>query len=241
MVKENLVQKIKGKYQKPIIGVIGATSPTGGYNDQIGIDIGYALRKYIHKISGNLFTGGVEGVGIDVYTGVMKFCRDQSITEGMIQDDRFFVLVPEKIVDYDFESQVKIMFDYVCPSTYTVLGKLSRKGNLTSEIAGLTLAERRKYVGQVADLLVVLNGGYGTLDEAQIALRNNIPVVALTPTAGAAKILSDFKTGKLPFFIKRELTESNMDFGLNDSNLIFPAEDLEELIGQVDLITKGIR
>src|SRR3989344_4806210 len=82
-------EEIRTKHEKPIIGIIGATSPLRDYTKEMGIELGYKLRGFLEGKQGSLFTGGVPGVGADVYEGISKYCEENNL------EDRFFVLVPE--------------------------------------------------------------------------------------------------------------------------------------------------
>ena len=52
---------------RPLIAVIGAAKPGPDYTRKKGVAIGYKLREFLGgDRDGTIFTGGVEGVGVDV-------------------------------------------------------------------------------------------------------------------------------------------------------------------------------
>src|SRR3990167_6541755 len=79
---------ISGKYEHPIIGIIGATQPLPGYNPREAVKLGYLLRQSMEK-KGTLFTGGVHGVGVDIYRGIIDYCLEKNVS------DKFFILFPD--------------------------------------------------------------------------------------------------------------------------------------------------
>ena len=199
MMNKELVADIRESKQQPLIAIIGATVPTEGYGRGIGIEVGHLLRKHIEPRNGTIFTGGVDGVGIDAYIGVMKYCIDSlKNTPGKkISEDRFFVLVPE----FDYIPMSQDLFEgggyrivpFEVPKAYRTLGAFSARGELDVVIAGKDMEERRDYLVRVADVVIVINGGPGTLNEAVNALRNDKPVIALACSGGTASILSSVK------------------------------------------------
>src|SRR3989338_1652346 len=166
MTKDNPAQILRQTRQLPIIGIVGATRPGRDYVSNLGYETGYELRKYVEQRGGTLFTGGVEGVGVDAYVGVLKFCLEP---DGRVKDDRFFVLVPA------FQSINTRLgtkrFDYEIPASYSALAHLGPRGVLDSFVIDGDMEDRRRYVGEVADALVVINGSGGTLDETFQAVR----------------------------------------------------------------------
>ena len=82
------LEEITNKYESPIIGIIGATSPLPGYDSDDAYRMGYELREIVND-KGVLFTGGVSGVGLDVYRGIVDYCVEKDV------EDRFFVLIPD--------------------------------------------------------------------------------------------------------------------------------------------------
>ena len=69
------------------------------------------------------------------------------------------------------------------------------------------MEERRSYLGAVADLLVLINGSVGTIDEVLKGLVLGKPVVCLQNSGGAADVISKFKRGEIeiPLQVDREL------------------------------------
>ena len=59
------------------------------------------------------------------------------------------------------------------------------------------MEERRSYLGAVADLLVLINGSVGTIDEALKGLFLGKQVICLQNSGGASDVLSRFKKGEI--------------------------------------------
>ena len=179
-------EEIIRRYEHPIIGIIGATSPLPGYDDDDAYRLGYELREVLGD-RGSLFTGGVYGVGLDVYRGIVDYCVENGA------EDKFFVLFP----DMEFEP----------PEEYFRLAEKTKNGVLRVERVGEDMEERRSYLGAVADLLVLVNGSTGTIDEALKGLVLGKPVVCLQNSGGAAEVFSKIKRGEIdiPLDINREL------------------------------------
>src|SRR3989338_3121734 len=152
---QTLVQKMRSEIPTPIIGVIGAASPTRPYTQETGIKLGYVLREYLASHPGTLFTGGVQGVGVDVYIGVTKYCIAEGIRTGKIPNDNFFVLIPKYEASQHFLQRQTALYEP--PGEYTALGRLSKRGTLWSAYAGNDMTERRDYVAAIADVLIVAN------------------------------------------------------------------------------------
>ena len=183
------LEEITKKYEHPIIGIIGTTSPSPDYDSDEAYRLGYELREAVEK-RGSLFTGGVFGVGLDAYKGIVDYCVERGV------DDKFFVLFP----DMGLEP----------PQEYFKLAEKIRGGVLKVEKIGQNMEERRSYVGAVADLLVVVNGSAGTVDEALKGLFLGKPAVCLQNSGGAAEVISKLKRGEIdiPLKVDKELIKS---------------------------------
>ena len=119
------------------------------------------LRRYT-KDNGFIFTGGVAGVGVDVFKGVLE--------ENHGQNTRFFVLLPKGVSpDHDYD-------------------KLSFPNEVEVVPFGRDMFERRIGMGKVADVVIVLNGRYGTLHEALCGLENGKKLIVLNH-GGAGSLL----------------------------------------------------
>jgi hypothetical protein len=191
---------------------------------------------------GTLFTGGVEGVGADAYTGIMKYCIDElrtAKTGVKMPDDRFFVLVPA-FNPPSMVNKVRLLginrqsFPYIVPEVYQALGSLSERGKIDVVVAGNNMAERRGYLACVADALVVINGGTGTLDEAVMALQNGKPVITLSYSGGAALELKEHKDSSYPITLSTTNPEQAYALGKFSPDLIHVAEDPEEILRCLD-------
>ncbi len=192
-----ILEEITSKYKPPIIGVIGAEYPLPGYDSDDAYRLGYELREAMGK-KGSLFTGGVSGVGIDVYKGIIDYCLEKCV------EDRFFVLFPNMEIEP--------------PQEYFKLAEKLKNGVLRVERIGQDMEERRSYVGAIADLLVLINGSTGTIDEALKGLFLGKPVVCLQNSGGAADVISKLKS--------REI-----EIPLNvDKELIKPFDSISEII-----------
>jgi len=180
------LEEITQKYEHPIIGIIGATSPLPDYDSDDAFRLGYNLREFVEE-KGSLFTGGVQGVGVDVYRGIVDYCLEKAV------EDKFFVLFP------DIESEP--------PEEYFKLAEKTKNSVLRVEKIGQDWEERRSYVGAVADLLVLVNGSAGTIDEALKGLYLGKPLVFLQNSGGAADVISKFKRGEIdiPLNVDKEL------------------------------------
>ncbi len=205
------VYEIRHDKETPLIGVIGATNPSADYTKILGRKVGYALREFIDDKHGTIFTGGVKGVGVDVYSGVVRFCYKK---EGDPQH-RFFVLVPEKVNKKSYHP----------PTNYDVLGCLSPEGKLNVVRSGQSMVERRSHLAATADALVVINGGNGTLEEAMLSANYEIPIIVMNNSGGAAKILSSYKENR------RTITSENSRINLRliDPDNIHPCDSIEIL------------
>ncbi len=157
---DSAAQGIREQYPGIRIGVIGATIPARGYSQKIGMELGRRLRRFVGE-GGFVFTGGVAGVGVDVYRGALE--------ESQGKDDRFFALLPEDM-DADYE--------------YSAFGP--RK--VETVHFGRDMFERRIGMGKVADVVIILNGRGGTLHEAIAALEAGRKVIALD-YGGAGSLL----------------------------------------------------
>ena len=172
-----LVESIRESYPKPLIGIVGAAFPPKEvYDAEFGETIGYSLRKYVEKKGGFLFTGGVPGVGVDAYRGIVSAC--QPLTESSKEepkDDRFFVLTPHSFLielnsSFFTEDEEGTILSYEVPSEYRALAKKTQSKQLRIIHAGDDMDERRKYLSQVADVLVTINGGSERLTKLLVQL-----------------------------------------------------------------------
>ncbi|MBN2052338.1 hypothetical protein JW756_02445 [Candidatus Woesearchaeota archaeon] len=206
-----MIEEKINEQEYPIIGAIGAASPTVPYNPTTGVKTGYFLRELIEKKGGSLFTGGMEGVGIDIYVGIALYCKEHKTTE-----DHFFVLFPEgdlKPADGKYEE----IASKVIGKPLTIIG------------AGKDFEQRRAGVAEAANLLVVLNGGDGTTDEVIRAIQKGKRVYCLRGTGGTADLLIDYK----------ECPVVRSDIGLENKELIIPVDSIDELISKIEDNYKG--
>ncbi|VVB77632.1 Uncharacterised protein [uncultured archaeon] len=196
-----VLEEITRKYEYPILGIIGATVPSEDYPEDETVELGYRLRELIQENNGTLFTGGVSGVGLDFYRGVIDYCKRNGV------DDKFFCLFP----NFD-GTEVNPPEEY-----YELANEINKQ--LSVERFGRDMEQRRMAVGPVADSLVLVNGSSGTLDEAIRSLAYEKSLITLKNSGGAADIILDIKEGRLP----------RPDFPLN-LDLIQPAKSIDEIV-----------
>lgn len=211
-MKSNGIERITGK-KRPLIGVIGAAKPTGEYSREVGRLAGYKLRKYLEGNEGTIFTGGVNGVGFDVYAGIVRFHLETYLKDDRLLEDMFFVLTPES---------------EAVPKEYIDLSRIVARLEIVR--VGADLEQRRTCLAEVADVLIVLNGAYGTLDEAVKGLKNSKRVVTLPSTGGTADLLAAIKEGSLDRVKIEELKELDLYPEGCDLDLITISSDPDDMI-----------
>jgi len=157
---EEQAEVIRSSHSGLRIGVIGAASPTKEYTAEFGEELGRQLQSYAGN-SGFVFTGGVSGVGVDVAKGFFQ----SSAGPG----ERFFVLLPEGVgADRDYR--------VVSGRDVEVVG------------FGTSMKQRRIGMGKVGDILIVVNGRGGTLDEAITCLKEGKKLIVFD-CGGASTLL----------------------------------------------------
>lgn len=252
-IEQTLVQALseeKGR-ESPRIGIIGAASPTEPYSLSQGIKVGYEVRKFLENRAGTIFTGGVEGIGADAYLGIVKYCIDERIRTGKIFDDRFFVAIPNHAFPDSVTGGKKLTL-FSPPHVYEALARLISKENVDIVRAGSNMYERRLNLASLADVLVVVNGGFGTDHEAHTALKLGKKVIALPYTGGTAELLSLVKEGAYKFpkqadrvFLKGKNANSPaaafrnlmpLNFELVDPALIETVDSHEDIAGELEKV-----
>jgi glycosyltransferase involved in cell wall biosynthesis len=226
-MNNTLASQVREKYERPIIGIIGSSWPKD-YNRADARAIGEILRRYVGSKSGTLFTGGVSGAGLDAYEGIVTACnRGKFLRRLKVQSDKFFVLVPEECEVFinPMNRGLGTMFvPYEVPEEYNLLAAATKDKQLDIVRAGTDMGERRRYVAEVGDVFVVINGGLGTLEEALFSIKNGKPVIA-SDTGGAAEILSRIKHNRpLSLLQKKEWSSLKLNLGI-DRNLVYPISD----------------
>jgi predicted Rossmann-fold nucleotide-binding protein len=229
-MKEYDVQEIDQHFKRPIIGVIGATLPDWTYNEQMGIQVGYQLTDHLIKNGGALFTGGVGGVGVDTFRGFVDYCLDTSLHKNGELNNPFFLLVPKFDFPPDFPQQTEESFPYLPPEEYNNYARLLPVTELQLVRAGYDMGERRRYVAQVADKLVMVNGGLGTLDEAFNMLNAHKDVICLQGSGGTADFFAKLSGIILDPGIRAELMHHRIQIGDVDTNQIKVVSRIEEII-----------
>ncbi|NQU98635.1 LOG family protein [Candidatus Woesearchaeota archaeon] len=222
---ETLAENIRKEKGIPVIGVIGASSPDDKYDERIGIEVGHMLREFIGKKGGSIFTGGVSGVGIDTYIGVLRFCFETAGKGDKVLDDNFFVLIPEHGTKTynDHGGGEDAEGKYMPPKKYFDLAVGSRNGKLDIVRVGNDMAERRAYVSEIADVVVAINGGEGTIDEACHVLDAGKHVICMAEYGGAAAALFKYKHGLLDISLEEEINK----------DLIIGVESVYEMVSEL--------
>jgi predicted Rossmann-fold nucleotide-binding protein len=242
-MNDKTIDSIKERKKSPLIAVIGATDPTPQYKPKMGIEVGYFLRKNLED-EGTIFTGGVSGIGIDVYEGAMNYCKE-ALNLHKPAIDRFFVLVPENHYAFDTDTQETYLLQYRVPEKYFTLARSIPNNSLDAITAGVEMSERRQYLAELADVALVLNGGGGTLDEAFSIMARGKNVITLPYTGGAARLLQGFKEKKLYGEDILELEEKGVNIGKIlqiaqslDFKLLKSAENPDEMLTILNQLVK---
>lgn len=237
------IKDLESTFERPFISVIGSTSPTQPYISRMGIEVGRALRAYLDGRKGSIFTGGVEGVGVDAYAGAAVHCiRSASNSLGELPRSRFFTLIP-----HFFSSKptsilgvvrpVKLV-DYSLPSEYHLLENLYPQQDLVVVRAGRDMAERRKFLAKTADVMVMLNGSGGTLDEAIQGEESGKPVIVLRGSGGVSDLLfSSSELANLGLLDEPEMLVKSLK--LSRSRLVYGAKDSSDVCRILDSILKN--
>lgn len=186
----NDVRKIVSKYEPPRIGVIGG-SYVSESNARLCRRIGGSLRDFIGR-RGWLFSGGVSGAGFEVYRGIADYSSQHRVS------DRFFTLLPRGDEPYE----------------YTDLARKLLKKEVTNEACGSSMEQRRRAMSMVGNVLIVVEGGGGTEDEALNAVENGTPLISFYKSGGAAGEYSE------------------------KSELVHPVADINEMLATLSTVTK---
>jgi hypothetical protein len=201
-----------GKDGGMFIGIIGSTTPSASYRPEMGLAAGIASRMALEQLGGGyVYTGGVEGVGVDSYGGVLHYAYNHHV------DPKFFAIIPET---YTFVLNPKAppkdrklkTVAYSLPDDYLEMQDLILSLHPERELeeipafyGGKGMVDRREIIVQIADALVMLNGSNGTLDEAIRAANLGIPLIVCEYSGGAARLLSLLVQGKeLPSYLHEE-------------------------------------
>lgn len=160
--------EILARHKRPIIAVLGSIEPDIEFELDDAVRLGYMLGEFC-KEGGTVMTGGVQGVGVAAYSGLLDYCSESR------NNISFFVLLP--------------CDDNIQPIEYMDLA--SRSGHdLVIERIGRDMAERRVGLASVADIAVICNGAQGTLDEAINMLIKKKDIIVLANSGGAAKYIA---------------------------------------------------
>ena len=200
-----LKEEYKEKYK---VAIVGGALPSLDYIPSLSYQVGRSLLS-LYKERNNVvfFTGGTEGAPLDVFTGILEECAKENINI----NDIFFVLVPHNWSysrRYDEE-----------------LSSRNFQHSAKTEYCGQNMEQRRTAISQLADVLVVVNGGSGTKDETIKALKKGKRIFAVKGTKGIADELASrkengslgefFKENEIPFEYKSniEVISSSQEVG----------------------------
>lgn len=204
--------------EKPVIAVLGATSPNEDYIPLMGWRIGRLLRDEV--MNGSICTGGVEGVGLDVYCGFVDTCLQTSDKP----NDRFFVAIPThtlempSLMDDDIRSPYckPQLVPYSAPKGYQIAAKLLHQ-ELKVLRVGADMAERRKKLAEMANIAIAINGGMGTLEEIVLAASLGARVFIDGNSGGACRIIAKMKH------------ENLSDIRIGRAVISIPSKDMERI------------
>jgi len=201
-------KNLKG-IQRPYIGVVGPSQPKSGYLRRTGEEVGWQLRNYLEERTGGILLKG-NTVGIDVYRGIIR----RSLT----QDDKTTLLFP-------LYSEVNQSENRLLTTIYTELATLFGEPRM-KRLRGSKDSVRKK-LATLPNVLIVINGWNGTLNEVRYALESEIPVIPILSTGCAASL-----TGKFREYDTESIGEQTLP---NAPSLVFPAEtprDLPQALSQ---------
>lgn len=203
---QTVARILRTKSASPIVGVIGATVPSDGYSQPAAKSLGNILRDYLDA-KGTFFTGGVAGVGEHVFEGFAA--------KPGLQNGRFFVLLPDG-------TRRAPEYEKLAPANVGV----------PIENFGKNMFERRIGMGLVADVLIVLNGGPGTLHEAAEALKNGKNLLVMNYGGAGGALYQAKTTGRL--------TQDLVKAGIMPNHLgQIHAATLDSIAPTLDLILKA--
>jgi hypothetical protein len=150
---------------------------------------------------------------------------------GDMPDDKFFVLIPQ------FRLQRFGNLVQVSPASaaeaYYALASLSASQSLNVEYAGFDMRDRRRYFAELADTVVVVNGGAGTFEEAFNTLVQSKRVITFPESGGAARVLEQIKTRGISRSLAEELKEKGLSLDCIRTDLIYAAGSVDEMLEQL--------
>lgn len=200
------VKDIRQRYNGPIVGIIGSTSPSYGYVPALGTMVGFNVCKVLSKYENSaIFTGGVEGVGLDAYTGISMYriANKDSMC-------KFFTLIPDTTKRRILNTKEYEDVPYDLPYEYSMVSRFAEmngvKDTLSIVRAGHGMAERRDYVGAIPDVVILMNGSNGSMAEALCTLDNDIPLLVL-PSSGSSEMIRCIKEKTKFYSYSREEIE----------------------------------
>jgi hypothetical protein len=239
---KQIAGEIRSRHPGPLIAAIGAGDPDKPYTIPMGMKAGYGIAEYIDdNYHGTLFTGGMNGVGADIFVGVTRYRMHASHGQPPVINFRhFFVLIPERET-HSIMGFGEFIEPFQESYSYRQLAALTGD-DIIRERAGDSLEERRICLAHTADFAVCLNGTGGTLDEAAMILQHGKPVITCAESGGVSEALQTYKTYLVGNFnMKLKWLEKMMNvmpFGMNP-DLIVTTDTVEEAVEAVKRQMKG--
>ena len=187
---------MENKLTRPIKVVIGASNPDYSYSPHQGVTAGHLLSA----TAGSVVNGGVEGVGLDVFIGAAAHAAINKT------DLDFHALIPESYavplnqenystIHETEESGAYMSLPFDIPDSYLEVCKLYNK-KLQIVRAGEEMSDRRLALAKIADVVIMINGSSGTLDEAIHSINMRKRLIICANTGGAANYLAQWIMGK---------------------------------------------
>ncbi len=218
------------------IAIIGSTQPGYPYESSYGFNVGYLLTTTLPEAK--VFTGGVNGVGLDVFLGCVAASKTPNYT----------VMIPNGVLRrndswdkmLDTEDEKFILEPYDLPESYTTVSKIT-KTPINIVRAGEHMGERRRALVEACDTFIVMHGSNGTLDEALGAIESGKRVVVIENTGGAAFLLAQKKNNtmwkiggkKSPYYAMSVFVDHLKDEDMKNLFVAATEEDAVELIQNV--------
>ncbi len=183
---------------------------------------GRSLREFLEGRNGSIGSVGRGGLALDLYKGVVQVCTERNLSGGEKADDRFFLVLTS-----DRRGGREAL-----PAPFRSLAAE------TSDGPSVITAGPRRYRDQLADLadiLVVVNGGSGALRQANKVLMKHKPVLAVESSGGAARLLGAIRTsGRLSASLRKMLDDEGIDLETIPQSAVHPVQSEVDLIDRIE-------
>ena len=115
---------------------------------------------------------------------------------------------------------------------YYDLAKHISSNSLDVVIAGDSMADRREYLSKIADILVMINGGRGTLDEALHGLVAGKRLIVASNTGGKSELMPVIKERGISNVVyeARILGFSNDNITQKERDNIICADNIRDIV-----------